>query len=72
MNNLSSKLSLLSTLNYYANNGIRLFVQDEPLTPEETVQTVMEGGSSYMADYIDDDYGLLSEIRYDRVDDTLL
>ena len=73
MNNssvLSSKLNLLSTLSFYANNGIRLFVQDEPLSPEQTVQTVMESGKSYMADYIDDDRGLLSEIRFDRVDDT--
>jgi len=65
----SSKLNLLSTLSYYANNGIRLFVQDKPLSPEQTVRTVMESGKSYMADYIEDDRGLLSEIRFDRVDD---
>ncbi len=65
----SSKLNLLSTLSYYANNGIRLFVQNEPLSPEQTVRTVMESGKSYMADYVEDDRGLLSEIRFDRVDD---
>ncbi len=68
-NILYSKLSLLSTLSFYANNGIKLYVQNEPLSPEETVQTVMEEGTSYMADYIDDDRGLLSEIRFDRVED---
>ncbi len=70
-NVLSSKLSLLSTLSFYANNGIKLFVQDRPLSPEQTVQTVMEEGTSYMADYIDDDRGILSEIRFDRVDDLM-
>ena len=72
MNDLSSKLNLLSTLSYYANNGIKLFVQDEPLSPEETVETVMEGKNSYMADYVDDDYGLLSEIHYDRVENLIV
>ncbi|MCR4590606.1 MAG: hypothetical protein K5668_07285 [Lachnospiraceae bacterium] len=65
---LSSKLRLLSTLSYYANHGIKLFVQDKLLSPEQTVQTVMEGGNCYMADYVDDDLGELSEIRFDRVD----
>lgn len=72
MNNLNSKLNLLSTLSYYANNGIQLFVQDEPLSPEETVQTVMEEGTTYMADYVDDDSGSLSEIRFDRIKDPVV
>ncbi len=69
MNDLSSKLNLLSKLSFYANNGIKLYVQNEPLSPEQTVMTVMEEGSSYMADYVDDDRGSLSEIRFDRVKD---
>ena len=64
---LSSKLHLLSELSYYASNGIKLYVQDKPSSPEQAVQTVMESGDSYMADYVDDDLGELSEIRFDRV-----
>ncbi len=68
MNDLSSKLNLLSKLSYYANNGIKLYVQGRSTSPEQTVMTVMEEGSSYMADYVDDDLGFLSEIRFDRVE----
>ncbi|MBQ7724240.1 MAG: hypothetical protein IJT63_01410 [Lachnospiraceae bacterium] len=72
MDEISSKLNLLSTLSYYANHGIKLFVQDRPASPEQTVMTVMEEGGSYMADYVDDDKGSLSEIRFDRVENVLV
>ncbi len=72
MDEISSKLNLLSTLSYYANHGIKLFVQDRPASPEQTVMTVMEEGESYMADYVDDDKGSLSEIRFDRVENVLV
>ncbi|MCR5025689.1 MAG: hypothetical protein K6A90_15370 [Lachnospiraceae bacterium] len=72
MDEISSKLNLLSTLSYYANHGIKLFVQDRPASPEQTVITVMEEGGSYMADYVDDDKGSLSEIRFDRVENVLV
>ena len=68
MDDLSSKLNLLSKLSFYANNGIKLYVQDRPASPEQAVMTVMEEGSSYMADYVDDETGFLSEIRFDRVE----
>ena len=68
MDEISSKLNLLSKLSYYANHGIRLFVQNKPSSPEQTVMTVMEEGESYMADYVDNDDGSLSEIRFDRVE----
>lgn len=72
MDEISSKLNLLSTLSYYANHGIKLFVQNRPASPEQTVMTVMEEGGSYMADYVDDDKGSLLEIRYDRVENVLV
>jgi len=72
MDEINSKLNLLSTLSYYANHGIRLFVQNRPASPEQTVMTVMEEGESYMADYVDDDNGSLSEIRFDRVENALV
>ncbi len=72
MDEISSKLNLLSTLSYYANHGIKLFVQNRPASPEQTVMTVMEEGGSYMADYVDDDKGSLSEIRFDRVENVLV
>ena len=68
---LSNKLHLLSKLSYYANNGIKLYVQDKPLSPEQAFLKVMEGGDCYMADFVDDDLGELSEIRFDRVEDCL-
>ena len=69
MKSLKEKLDFLSTLSFYANNGIRLYVQDEPVSPEQTVMAVMEEGSDYMADYVDDENGDLSEIRFDRISD---
>ncbi len=72
MNDLSSKLSLLTKLSFYANNGIKLYVQDMPASPEQTVMKVMEEGDSYMADYVDDDTGSLSEIRFDRVENLIV
>lgn len=70
MSSLNDKLNFLSTLSFYANNGIRLYVQDKPVSPEQTVMKVMEEGSDYMADYVDDENGDLSEIRFDRVQTT--
>ncbi len=70
MCSLNDKLNFLSTLSFYANNGIRLYVQDKPVSPEQTVMKVMEEGSDYMADYVDDENGDLSEIRFDRVQTT--
>ncbi len=69
MDELTDKLNFLSKLSFYANQGIRLYVQNKRLSPEQTVMTVMEEGSNYMADYVDDENGSLSEIRFDRISD---
>ena len=64
---LRKKLELLFVLNGYVNEGIGLYVEDEPSTPQNVVERVMESSCSYMADFVKDDRGKLCEIRYDMV-----
>ncbi len=62
------KLQLYMALSKYAGNGVNLYVQDVPVTPFKAVQQVMEGSGNYMADFIHNFDGQLTEIRYDKVE----
>ena len=50
-------------------SGVELFLEGEPTTPEIIVKKCVCEDSSYMADYVLDDKGVLKELRYDRVTD---
>ena len=56
-------------LTKYAQDGVELYLNKEPATPDEIVNavSVRENGDIYMPDYVDNDYGELSQIRYDKV-----
>lgn len=48
-------------------NGIALFLEGEPSTPAQIVGKCVQEDSCYMADYVIDDRGYLTEVRYDKV-----
>ena len=62
-------LSLLLKLTKYASDGVELYLDNKPATPDEIVSavSVRENGENYMPDYVDDNDGELFQIRYDRV-----
>ncbi len=64
---LEEKLKLLLELSDYVSRGIGLYVADRLSTPQKAVQLVMDGEGSYMADFVKNEKGKLTEIRYDRI-----
>lgn len=48
-------------------NGIALFLEGEMSTPVEIAGKCVQEDSCYMADYVIDDRGYLTEVRYDKV-----
>ncbi len=65
----TANLNLLLKLTEYVNNGVELYLGNEPATPEGIVNviSVCEGDEDYMPDYMDNEDGHLFRIRYDRV-----
>lgn len=48
-------------------SGIALFLEGEPSTPIEIAGRCVGEESVYMADYVLDDSGILTELRYDKI-----
>lgn len=47
--------------------GVSLYLEGRPSTPGEIVKACVKEESSYMADFVLDEKGLLKELRYDKV-----
>lgn len=67
--NYFDKLLLIDELSKVANEGTRLYINDELTTPEVIAQICMEDTAVYMPDYVVDRFGTLVEIRFDKVKD---
>lgn len=67
--NYFDKLLLIDELSKAANEGTRLYINDEAAAPETIAQICMEDTAVYMPDYVVDRYGTLVEIRFDKVKD---
>ena len=63
----SEKEILQKNLEVMCQNGIALFLEGEPATPVEIAGKCVGEDCCYMADYVIDDKGVLTELRYDRV-----
>ncbi len=48
-------------------NGVDLFVDNRAVRPEEAVARAVRENSPYMADYVLDSRGALTQVRFDRV-----
>ncbi|MDR0220021.1 MAG: hypothetical protein LBI54_01290 [Lachnospiraceae bacterium] len=60
--------SALSRLTNASEQGIKLYIDGESATPDEIAfRCVNEKRAVYMADYVLDERGELTEIRYDKV-----
>lgn len=49
--------------------GVSLFMEGKPATPESIARKCVCEELTYMADYVLNDAGILTELRYDRVTD---
>ena len=62
------QFELLMQLGDYVHQGIPLYFENVPSTPRDIVNNLMTNQDEvYMADYVRDDRGNLSQIRYDKV-----
>lgn len=64
---LQNNQVLQDNLEVMRKNGIALFLEGEPSTPLEIAGKCVQEDSCYMADYVIDDRGYLTEVRYDKV-----
>ena len=62
------KLEIYSRLSYFAQNGIGLYVGNRAVSPEEAMQCYeLHEDYVYMPDYVVDEFGVLKEIRFDKI-----
>lgn len=60
---------LLETLELVRQQGVYLYLEGKPSTPEEIAGECIREDADYMADYVLNEEGALKELRYDRVAD---
>ncbi|MBQ7954465.1 MAG: hypothetical protein IJ282_01825 [Lachnospiraceae bacterium] len=61
------KQVLKENLEIMCRNGVALFLEGEPSTPGEIIGKCVGEDSMYMADYVLNEEGYLTELRYDLV-----
>ncbi len=62
------QFELMMQLSDYVKQGVPLYFENDPSTPHEIIQNLNSNKDEvYMADYVRDDRGHLSQIRYDHV-----
>ncbi len=62
------QFELMMQLGDYVQQGIPIYLENEPSTPFQVVNRLMvKDDEVYMADFVRDDQGKLTQIRYDRV-----
>ncbi len=63
-----TQFELMMTLGRYHNEGIPIFIEDKPSTPQDVVNIMMvREDEVFMPDYVTDANNHLVQIRYDRV-----
>lgn len=60
---------LKEKLEQMQHSGVSLFLEGKQATPELIANRCVCEDSTYMADYVLDNDGILKELRYDRVTD---
>ena len=61
--------AVLATLERYVREGVELYLEQEPVSPEELAPRVVDKEAAYMPDLVLDDYGAIRKIVYNRVTD---
>lgn len=60
---------LCEKLEQVRRQGVYLYLEGRPSTPEEIAGKCIKEDADYMADYVLSEEGVLKELRYDRVAD---
>ena len=47
--------------------GVALYVDDEPASPDEVAARCVQEQTVYMPDYVLDENGILEQVRFDRI-----
>ncbi len=67
MYNYEKIKNLIEWLSSFVNRGISIFLMGKPVTPAQAAEAVVGMDGSFMADFVHDEDGFLTEIRYDKV-----
>jgi len=59
--------SMTNRLNDILRQGVKLYLNGEPATPEGIVDQFIREETVYMPDFVLDENGTLTQIRYDKV-----
>lgn len=66
---MQMQFDLFLELENHVKNGIPIYLAGKKSTPLEVVDAVLvREETTYMADYVRDDEGRLTQVRYDRID----
>ncbi|MBR3807802.1 MAG: hypothetical protein IKJ15_05465 [Lachnospiraceae bacterium] len=65
--NYFDKLLLIDELSKAADEGAILYINNEVAPPEKIAECCMEEAAVYMPDYVVDEFGVLKEIRFDKI-----
>ena len=65
--NETSSQVLYENLKKWEETGVRLYLDGVPASPKSIEQNCVMEDSMYMPDYVTDQNGKITEIRYDRI-----
>lgn len=60
-------MDLLAYYERLRDNGAVFFVDDQPILPKKALIRVVKEENIYMPDYITDETGKITEVRFDRI-----
>ncbi len=61
------KKAVVHDLSEAMQSGVRLYLDDESSTPQDIARQCVNEEMSYMPDYVWDELGELTEIRYNKI-----
>lgn len=65
--NKSEMISMKDRLETILNQGIELYLDGRPASPDRIVERFVREDTVYMPDFVIDDKGILTQVRYDKI-----
>lgn len=65
--NKSEMMSMKNKLEDILNQGIELYLDGRPASPDRIVERFVREDTVYMPDFVIDEEGILTQVRYDKI-----
>lgn len=65
--NKSEMMSMKNKLEAILNQGIELYLDGRPASPDRIVERFVREDTVYMPDFVIDEEGILTQVRYDKI-----